>query len=520
MGKKFFDIHKSTDEPVSGRRGRESADSGRTEAPGKRTPSVKAQINAETAHETNNATAQIPAVRQAASPAARQSQSPANTAPRVVKPLFSTQSAANQAGYDIKLRDFLKGVRNAVDSYSNRYTENYDNVYHPDAADYAAGFQDAQGRLNRTAASLLSNIEALRGENGDAWALSAASDVAGRVKTVNGMADFVKEDADSWLRFQDETDYSAAMFGARPARRYGSTYEAAQRAMEEGRTLSADTNLLETQSLLDYDRSKAFVDPGLLAAQQSQEDRQNITVSVDPALAEAQREYEKRLHRGFADPGLAAAMIDDEKRNRNVFRINPEQLVEIAKTQVGYTEKDNHTYINDDVTDTSHAGTGNYTKYGAFTGNNGAAWCASFISWLINEDNPYSSFETSASTGYIMGEYEEEGYFQENDHETPPHAGDIVIFAKPDLVDPSLADDPNSHYHIGIVAAYDPDTRMVYTIEGNTGGQKVEYRAYCLDDIYDPDANDEYDKFMRGFCHNGSTSYGIVTDEMRNATGT
>ena len=61
-----------------------------------------------------------------------------------------------------------------------------------------------------------------------------------------------------------------------------------------------------------------------------------------------------------------------------------EQLVAIARSQVGYREKNNANDLESFRTD--HDGGGNYTKFGAWAkscgwGYNPAEWCAMFVSW-------------------------------------------------------------------------------------------------------------------------------------------
>ncbi|MEL4106547.1 peptidoglycan-binding domain-containing protein [Oscillospiraceae bacterium WX1] len=72
----------------------------------------------------------------------------------------------------------------------------------------------------------------------------------------------------------------------------------------------------------------------------------------------------------------------------NKFGVDPDALVAMAISQVGYTEKDDMTYEDDNTYGkSSNSGKGNYTKYGAYTGADGAAWCASFVSWCLKQDN-------------------------------------------------------------------------------------------------------------------------------------
>ena len=116
-------------------------------------------------------------------------------------------------------------------------------------------------------------------------------------------------------------------------------------------------------------------------------------------------------------------------------------IIEIAKTQIGYTE-----------------GTNNDNKYGAYFGKNHEAWCAWFVSWCAVQANISDGILHRQSVASPF-----EGYFNiphhHNDKSYFPQPGDIVFYG------------PNSegnHYHTGIVETVNPNTGYITTIEGNT----------------------------------------------------
>jgi RHS repeat-associated protein len=233
---------------------------------------------------------------------------------------------------------------------------------------------------------------------------------------------------------------------------------------------------------------------------------------------------------GPPSPGPGKSTSDAGQNSGGPFNIDTDELVAMAISQVGYTEKDSTDYEYDVPTDAKHAGTKNYTKYGEYTEKDGLPWCASFVSWCINQVNPESSFKKSAGTGTIMNNYKKEGCYRYNNHTDPPHAGDLVIFYKPgayvydDKGNQVYNDDGTlklgiDHCHIGIVVAYDPATNIVYTVEGNTSGVPssegcVNYHHYKLDSSYSGEGHDET-MYIQGFCSNGGTSYGTITEEMK-----
>ncbi len=107
----------------------------------------------------------------------------------------------------------------------------------------------------------------------------------------------------------------------------------------------------------------------------------------------------------------------------------------------------------------------NQTKYGEWNNCNFEAWCATFVSWCLNNAGIPKSiairscsvrvFETtyrSKNQFYLKGQYQ-------------PQPGDFIIFSSAGAS------------HIGIVVS--SDNSKVYTIEGNTSGM-VAQRTYDL----------------------------------------
>lgn len=110
----------------------------------------------------------------------------------------------------------------------------------------------------------------------------------------------------------------------------------------------------------------------------------------------------------------------------------------------------------------------NITKYGAWYGNNGAFWCAQFVSWCANQAGilgsivpTYQSCRLGAS--WYMGR----GRYRTRISGFAPLPGDIIFFR-------------NSYdgwYHTGIVESVSGG--MVNTIEGNSGNC-VRRQSYSL----------------------------------------
>jgi hypothetical protein len=110
------------------------------------------------------------------------------------------------------------------------------------------------------------------------------------------------------------------------------------------------------------------------------------------------------------------------------------RLIEIAKNEIGYSETGN-----------------NKTKYGKFTGTNGGAWCASFVSWCANKSGIKTSvIPKTASVSTMRSFAEKKGQFISS--AKTPKVGDIAIYK-------------NNTSHVDIVVAVSGNN--VTTIGGN-----------------------------------------------------
>lgn len=122
-------------------------------------------------------------------------------------------------------------------------------------------------------------------------------------------------------------------------------------------------------------------------------------------------------------------------------------IVDVAIGEIGYREQGS-----------------NKTKYGVYTGANGAAWCHSFVSWCAHEAGVSTSIvPKTASVAYGMQWYQKKGLFKYKGKYTPKR-GDIVYFK-------------TGRSHVGIVESVSGG--QLHTIEGNTS-DKVARRTYSL----------------------------------------
>jgi len=165
------------------------------------------------------------------------------------------------------------------------------------------------------------------------------------------------------------------------------------------------------------------------------------------------------------------------------------RMVDIALEQVGYRERNSD----------GSFGNGNRTKFGAWYGMDGQPWCAMFVSWAADQAGIINDVVPKhASTNAGANAYRERGLYAPQESGYIPREGDAIYFYSPSK---------GRIGHVGIVVAYDPETRRVYTVEGNTDNA-VRIRHY---DINNPRID--------GYGKNGGTSYGTIPTTSSSGTG-
>lgn len=117
----------------------------------------------------------------------------------------------------------------------------------------------------------------------------------------------------------------------------------------------------------------------------------------------------------------------------------PQQVLDIARSQLGTTDSGN-----------------NHTKYGAWYGADGQAWCAMFVSWVFDQAGlrlPATTAKGFAYCPYGVSWFKGQGRFLTSG----PVVGDVVFYS---WAHNGVAD------HVGIVESLVP--KGVIAIEGNT----------------------------------------------------
>ena len=163
---------------------------------------------------------------------------------------------------------------------------------------------------------------------------------------------------------------------------------------------------------------------------------------------------------GTTDSGSSGSSVDGS----GIDGTTPEgqgtaqSAVEIAKSQIGYQEKASNSNLNN-----FHANPGkhNYTKYGVFTGANGLAWCASFVSWVMNQavngdKKKLRKLLRGGKSASVDGLWT--NFRNAKAMTKTPQPGDIIIYKN------------GGTSHTGIVESVNTKNKTFNSIEGNTSG--------------------------------------------------
>ena len=140
----------------------------------------------------------------------------------------------------------------------------------------------------------------------------------------------------------------------------------------------------------------------------------------------------------------------------------PDDLMNIARSQLGYEESELNFIIDDE---------GNrqgYTRYGAWYRASYSEWCAMYVSFCLNyAEIPETAVSREANCEKWIRALSQEGLYVSAGHYAP-RPGDLIFF--------DWEQDGNVD-HVGLVEAADGTT--IATIEGNSRGgvRRNEYRA-------------------------------------------
>jgi|GEM_PF-3062206 len=140
----------------------------------------------------------------------------------------------------------------------------------------------------------------------------------------------------------------------------------------------------------------------------------------------------------------------------------------------------------------------NNNPYGKWFGLNGQPWCAIFVSFCANEAGilgtvvpKYSNVEEGRKW------YVKKGRFKGVSSGYAPKAGDVIFFRN------------GNQNHTGIITAYDPKTKEIITIEGNSS-DSIARRSYNLNKK----------NHIVGYGVNGGSDFGIIPNDATSGVNT
>lgn len=137
----------------------------------------------------------------------------------------------------------------------------------------------------------------------------------------------------------------------------------------------------------------------------------------------------------------------------------------VAQTQVGYHEKASNDYLD---SFTENSGSNDYTKYGAWFGQNNATWCAIFVAWCADQVGSCPGIvPKEASPVNMMTEFQRRGVYHRRDSGYTPKAGDIFF------------EGTSEAKHTGIVISV--SSTQITVVDGNYSDQ-VSQHTYSRTD--------------------------------------
>ena len=179
----------------------------------------------------------------------------------------------------------------------------------------------------------------------------------------------------------------------------------------------------------------------------------SATYSIPVAVEE--REHASDWERTFANVKLTGNFAED--------------ILAIARTQLGYSESERDFIIDED--DVQHG----YTRYGAWYGASYSEWCAMFVSFCAHYAQIPEKYLPQAANCAKWKKNLDKLYLDDEDSYAP-EAGDLIFFHYNRTEDqrPESEKEKNVPNHVGIVTG--TDKNYIYTIEGNSAGRVRECR--------------------------------------------
>ena len=138
-------------------------------------------------------------------------------------------------------------------------------------------------------------------------------------------------------------------------------------------------------------------------------------------------------------------------------KVSVKSLADIAVKEIGYQG-----------TQSNGRGKGDCSKYGKFTGADGRSWCASFVSWCVNQAGISTKIVPKTASCNTMKNNSSSYYKWSSNTLKNIKKNDVLFFS---------TGSQDSH-HVGIV--YSVSGSNITVIEGNTSDDRVKKNTYTV----------------------------------------
>lgn len=185
----------------------------------------------------------------------------------------------------------------------------------------------------------------------------------------------------------------------------------------------------------------------------------------------------------FSDPNADVETQDAWERTMADVQLTgiwADDVIAIAKSQLGYEESTKNYTVTDDGT------VKGYSRYGAWYGDPYGDWCAMFVSFCLHYagvDADSMPIEASCPKWIELLDSEKYALYHPADGSYTPHVGDLIFFDLDEYTEETK--NAKNADHVGFVCELEYDEAgaltEIKTIEGNSS-DRVQYESYTPND--------------------------------------
>ncbi len=172
----------------------------------------------------------------------------------------------------------------------------------------------------------------------------------------------------------------------------------------------------------------------------------------------------------MSDPSADVETAEDWRASLNGLKLTGkpgDDILEVAKTQVGYMESENHYTVDEDGTTKN-----SYNRYGAWYGDPYGSWNSTFVSFCAYYAKVDTIIKSNNCVDWITTLKAESSDLYHEKNQYTPEPGDIIFFDR---------DSNNTPDWVGIISEINQKSGKIKVIEGDLEG-KVGTSSYVLTD--------------------------------------